>query len=237
MESKRHCAIVQDLLPSYVDKMTKPETTAFVDAHLTDCESCRKVCRAMAGELPVEAVQAEQVVQRLKRAHNRRLMIGWGIVITIVLVAAICLLPVPKKMNITQEGVLWRCGSPEEAQTTTVEIVGTYYDYPFGKDDFKGTVWVEVLPETHGELSIANLGDNQYGIWYETEDALLKAFGGQFLRKDGSMMMIIHEDGHWDAETGLMLTAPASTREEAVALTNELARELSPRWLGTWRFE
>lgn len=168
-----------------------------------------------------------------KLLYNKMLM---GLLL-LLLIAAVCLLPRPKPMNITQEGVLWRCGVPEEARTTTVKVAGTYWDYLFGKDDFKGTVWVEDLPETHGETSIIDLGDNQYGIWYETEDALLRAFGGQFLRKDGSVLLIIHEDGGWDADTGLMLTAPASTREEAVALTNELAKELSPNWLGTWTFE
>lgn len=237
MESKKTCAIVQDLLPAYIDKLTKPETTAFVDAHLTDCEACRRVCRNMSGTLPAEAVEAENVVQRLKNQHYRRVAIGWGIVLTVFLIAAICFLPIPKDLNITQEGVLWRCGTSEEMQITTVQVVGTYYDHPLRKGDFKGTVWVEVLPETHGEMSVVSMGDNQYGVWYETEDALLKSLGGQFVRKDGSVLVLLHEDGHWDAENGLVLTAPASTREEAVALTNELAKELSPNWLGSWTFK
>lgn len=78
MENKRTCVIVQDLLPSYVEKLTKPETTAFVDAHLTICEGCRRVCRNMSGTLPAEAVQAEHVVYQLKKERNRRRLIGWG---------------------------------------------------------------------------------------------------------------------------------------------------------------
>ena len=87
MESKKICAIVQDLLPAYIDKLTKPETTAFVDAHLTDCESCRRVCRDMSGTLPQEAVEAEKVVQRLKTQHYRRVAVGWGIVLAVLLVS------------------------------------------------------------------------------------------------------------------------------------------------------
>ena len=237
MESKRICAIVQDLLPAYIDKLTKQETTAFVDQHLTDCEQCRKVCRAMSGALPEEAVQAEGIVQRLKAARDRKLAICWAAAAAVLLLLAVCLLPLPRRFSATHEGLLWRCGTPEETQSTTVTVNGIYDDYLFRTDTFTGSVWVEDCPETHGALSITKLGENQYGIWYETPQSRLNAFGSLFIRKDGSLMVIIDEDGHWDGATGRMLTAPASTREEAVALANELAAELSPSWLGRWQFD
>ena len=237
MESKRICAIVQDLLPAYVDKMTKPETTAFVDQHLTDCEGCRRVCRAMSGALPSEAVQAEAVVRRLQLKRQRRVALGWSIAAAIMVMAAICLLPWPRSISMTHEAILWRCGTPEEEQATTLKITGTYYDYLFREDTFTGSIWVEACPETHGDMSVARMGSGQYGIWYETEESRLKAFGSMFVRKDGSVMVIVDEDGHWDGATGRMITAPASSREEAVRLANELADELSPTWLDPWDFD
>lgn len=155
----------------------------------------------------------------------------------ILLVAAVCLLPFPKKMDIAQGGVLWKCDMPEEAQSTTVTIKGTYWDYLLLEDKFDGSVWVEALPETRRELSIALLNDGQFGLWYADEEMLMKFFGGMFLREDGSVLLLIHEEGQWDAQYGKAVTAPASTREEAVALANDLARELSPNWLGKWTFE
>lgn len=237
MESKKICAIVQDLLPSYVDKLTKPETTAFVDQHLTDCETCRRVCRDMAGELPAEAVEAENVVKRLKQAHHRRMAILWTVVAAVLIVISICLLPLPRSISKTHEAIIWRCGTPEEVQTTTLKITGTYYDFLFREDYFAGSIRVEALPQTHGDISVVNMGDGQCGIWYENEEVLMKSLGSMFVRRDGSVMLLLHEDGHWDAETGRMLTAPASTREEAVKLTNELAVTLSPNWLGVWTFK
>lgn len=237
MENRKTCAIVQDLLPAYMDKLTKQETTSFVDAHLTDCEACRRVCRAMAGELPAEAVQAEQIVQRLNAERDRRRAWGWGILAVCLLLAVICLLPLPRRINAAHEGVLWRCGAPEEAQNTGVTVTGIYYDYLFRADAFTGSVRVEVCPETHGNTSVTAMVDGQYGIWRENENGLLEYFGGMFVRRDGSVLVLISEEGHWDAETGKVCTAPASTREEAVTLTNELAKELSPNWLGTWNFE
>lgn len=155
----------------------------------------------------------------------------------ILLILAVCLLPLPRSLDVTHQAMLWRCGTPKEQQLTELRLTGIYYDYLFREDAFSGSIRVEACPETHGDLSVVKMGSGQYGIWSEDEEALMKAFGSMFVRKDGSVMVIVHEDGHWDAETGLMITAPASTREEALALTNELADELSPKWLGVWTFE
>lgn len=237
MENKRTCAIVQDLLPAYIDQLTKPETNAFVDAHLTDCELCRRVCRAMSGALPEEAIQAEAVVRRLQQKRLKRIAIGWSIAAAALVIVLICLLPWHRNISVAQPAVIWRCGTPEEEQLTTVKLTGTYHDYLFRQDYFTGSIRVEDLPETHGDLFVANMGNGQNLISYATEEALRKNFGTMFVRKDGSVVVILYEDGHWDGETGRMITAPASTREEAVALANALADELDPNWLGFRDFE
>ena len=170
----------------------------------------------------------------MRRLLQNKVLMG---LLLLLLVAAVGLLPFPKKMNVIQDALIWRCGVPEEVQATTVTINGTYWDYLLLEDKFDGSVRVEALPETHQQISIAPLGEGQFGLWYADEEMLMKSFGGMFLQSDGSVMLLIHEDGQWDADTGLMLTAPASTREEAVALANKLARDLSPKWLGKWTFK
>ena len=42
MKADLPCAVVRDLLPSYVEGLTEAETTAAVKNHLESCESCRK---------------------------------------------------------------------------------------------------------------------------------------------------------------------------------------------------
>lgn len=155
----------------------------------------------------------------------------------LLLLAAACLLPLPRHINATHEGVIWRSSAPEDTQHTTVTVTGTYWDYLFRQDEFAGSIRVEALPQTHGDLSVINMGDGQCGVWYENEEALMKSLGSMFVRKDGSVLMLLHEDGHWDAETGRTLIAPSATREEAVKLANQLAQELSPNWLGNWTFK
>ena len=170
----------------------------------------------------------------MRKLLGNKLLMG---LLLLLLLAAVCLLPFPRRMNVMHQGVLWCCDVPEMEQLTTVSIKGTYWDYLLLEDKFNGSVQVEALPETHKQISIVPLGEGQFGIWYADDEMLMKSFGGMFLQSDGSVMLLIHEDGHWDADTGLMLTAPASTREEAVALANKLAGELSPNWLGKWTFE
>lgn len=44
----QECSIVRDLLPLYAERLTSPETAAFVEKHLRTCSICRKGWRASA---------------------------------------------------------------------------------------------------------------------------------------------------------------------------------------------
>ena len=48
-KDKATCAMVQDLLPAYIEGLTSEETTAVIKAHLETCEECRAMYEAMAG--------------------------------------------------------------------------------------------------------------------------------------------------------------------------------------------
>ena len=50
MKNDLTCAVVRDLLPSYIDKLTSEETNEAVERHLEGCEDCRKVLAGMQGE-------------------------------------------------------------------------------------------------------------------------------------------------------------------------------------------
>lgn len=173
----------------------------------------------------------------MRQLLKNRWLIVLVLLLLLLLLAAVCLLPFPRTMKVTQQGVLWACDNPDLEQLTTVTIYGTYWDYLLLEDRFEGSVRVEAFPETQGQISIVPMGEGQYAMWYADEEMLMKAFGGMFLRSDSSVMLQIYEDGQWDAQYGKVLTAPALTRAKAVALANELANELSPNWLGMWTFE
>lgn len=232
MEIKRTCAIVQDLLPSYVDKMTKPETTAFVDAHLTDCESCRRVCRAMAGDMPPAAIQAEAVVRRLQQKRRRKLAASWGIVAVIALIAAVFLLPWPRQISVTHEGYEWRINDESHGVLRQVRLEGTYYDYLFKLDTFDGVVEIDGYPVATRFSSLLSGGEGQIALITVTEEGLAKSLGFMYMRPNGSELLIcLYEDGGWNGRDGLMITAPEFLRDQAVMTANRLVDELDRGFL------
>lgn len=52
--NKIPCAVIKDLLPSYAEDLTSPETSGLVREHLAECPDCEAVYEAMHGEIPPE---------------------------------------------------------------------------------------------------------------------------------------------------------------------------------------
>lgn len=52
--NKIPCAVIKDLLPSYAEDLTSPETSGLVREHLEECPDCEAVYEAMHGEIPPE---------------------------------------------------------------------------------------------------------------------------------------------------------------------------------------
>ena len=73
MKNNLSCAIVRDLLPSYIDGLTSQETNESVKAHLNECTSCRAAYREMTGIEPPKAEQPEIVAAYMIEAQEMRL--------------------------------------------------------------------------------------------------------------------------------------------------------------------
>ena len=80
-EHKLDCCVVRDLLPSYIEELTEPETAAQVKAHLEGCPPCREVEAAMRAGLTVERAPKPSL-HFLKRVKRTRLIAA---LLTIVL--------------------------------------------------------------------------------------------------------------------------------------------------------
>ena len=50
------CAIVEDLLPTYVERLTSEETNMAVEAHLASCPACAAKRTAMGAQEPAESM-------------------------------------------------------------------------------------------------------------------------------------------------------------------------------------
>ena len=59
MEQKLKCAVVRDLLPNYIEKLTSDETNLDIEEHLSGCEPCMKVYEEMKAEVPSDGALTE----------------------------------------------------------------------------------------------------------------------------------------------------------------------------------
>ena len=90
------CAVVRDLLPSYVEGLTSQDTNALVGEHLSGCASCRDVLATMRAEMgdthELDGDEQHEIdFLRHNRRRNRRIVLGSALaaIITIGLVLAL----------------------------------------------------------------------------------------------------------------------------------------------------
>lgn len=136
MKNDLTCAVVRDLLPSYVEGLTSEETNTAVDAHLAGCADCMARKNAMtAPEEPVEQAETAKEVDYLKtvRRRNRRRVVLATVCVVLVFAAAAFL-----KVCVI--------GTPAQGDGMSVEVY-----YYVGKDRVKGakgqdTLYISVYP-------------------------------------------------------------------------------------------
>lgn len=237
MDKDTLCALTRDLMPLYLDGVTGKETSGFVEKHLAECGECRKVRREMLGvSTPTERAQTE-LLGRLRKERLKRRKRAWLIALSILLALAVCFLPLPVRVDIETEGYLWQIGNenyPDE--TRDVSVHGWYLNYLFRADVFSGDLMIEGYPVTqvpgalHGRTYVKD-----GALFYASRQYDLECTGTFSGVKAGMKEFVIrlfNEEGSWTGEDGLMLTVPASDRDEAVRRANELARYTEMKWSG-----
>ena len=79
MKAELTCAIVRDLLPSYVEGLTSEETNRAVEAHLAACPDCARLRRELAAPpLPETAEQRREVdyLRKVKHRNGKRIVLA-----------------------------------------------------------------------------------------------------------------------------------------------------------------
>ena len=74
MKNDLTCAVVRDLLPSYVEGLTETETNEAVERHLEGCPQCRRLRYAMSLDAQTDAREEKEVdyLKQVKRQGKRR---------------------------------------------------------------------------------------------------------------------------------------------------------------------
>jgi hypothetical protein len=89
MKNDLTCAVVEDLLPSYAEGLTSPETNGAVERHLAGCKGCSAKLAAMLSPEPEqEREETAKEVDYLKKVKRR----GWKRVTLAVLLTVLVLL-------------------------------------------------------------------------------------------------------------------------------------------------
>jgi len=244
MNREMICAVVRDLLPSYIDRMTEEATNAFIDQHLTECAECRAVKKSMLQQTgPAEQAQAE-FLERLRRARIRRRRRGWIIALSILLILCVCFLPQPRRVDMDVQAVRWRTGNAlEGASPTRVRIFGTYFDFLFFDDRFDGDIMIEGVDISRRENALTQITFDPTGYLIYTDENWHLKSTGFIVAKPGMREFMIglydrrennadgSGSGSWSGEDGTVITYPAQTREQAVEVTRRILDEQNCTWL------
>lgn len=86
-----NCDIIQDLLPSYNDKISSKSTNNLVEEHLQECENCRMVLNNMNNDIDTTPLndQVEQIEYLKGYNKKRKLLIILSIVLTIAILGTV----------------------------------------------------------------------------------------------------------------------------------------------------
>lgn len=70
----KHCEIVKDLLPLYVEDLLSAESRALVGEHLLECEDCRDYLEKCRMEVDVPVQTPGKVDKKIKRGMRSRIL-------------------------------------------------------------------------------------------------------------------------------------------------------------------
>ena len=112
MKNDLTCALVEDLLPSYAEGLTSPETNGAVERHLAGCKACSGKLAAMRSPEPEqEREETAKEVDYLKKVKRR----GWKrVALAVVLTVLVLVGALAAKVFVI--------GSPADAQAMAMGV-------------------------------------------------------------------------------------------------------------------
>ena len=87
MKNDLTCGVVRDLLPSYVEGLTSPESNTAVERHLSGCPDCAQLLASLADAPEQAAPEDTKEIDYLKKVKRR----GWRRVAAAVAVTVLVL--------------------------------------------------------------------------------------------------------------------------------------------------
>ncbi|KAB8135731.1 hypothetical protein F9U64_10675 [Gracilibacillus oryzae] len=168
-----------------------------------------------------------------------------------ILILLVCIVMVafwfytPKKINRTINGLAYQLGNEEKIERVEIIITGEQRYTLTGKRRFFGTLDIKgeeiPVPQNEREITLNFELGNYSPIYYFYSTRVngdytpqIHNYGTIYTNKDLSQLTIMklkHEgdNGWWNGSEGLMVTAPAQTRKEAMELSDKLIKRYQLR--------
>lgn len=83
------CAIIKDLLPSYIDGLTSSESNLEIEEHLHNCPQCKEIFEQMKAEVRVENVEYNKGKIKPFKKLNRKVLKAVLITLTVCALAVV----------------------------------------------------------------------------------------------------------------------------------------------------
>lgn len=141
----------------------------------------------------------------------------------------------PRDMELHYAGIEYRLGDVESASSVSVDIEGKIQKRFFNNNRFRGDI---LLGEHHlFDMDVVLNPDGALLMVRNTETGKLERVGVLYSTGDISQLTIavlepavlfgqVSEERFWNRDSGLMISAPADSRQEAVNISNELLGNL-----------
>lgn len=131
---KNDCGIVEDLLPLYLEGMTRPDTREFIDEHLAGCENCRSRLEELktgaqtaAGAPPAAAAPLRAMRRGLWRQRAGAALLAVTLAAAL-LCSAFAVLTAPRYLSLEQAELRVELSLQDGREESSTRVEVQYYE-------------------------------------------------------------------------------------------------------------
>ena len=154
---EKNCKVIQDLLPSYIDKLTSDETNKYIEEHLSNCVDCSNVLNNMQEELNSNVPKIERREVDYLKKFNIRLKLFKSILMIIVILIVLFMGNLTRKIYIIRQY--------DKANTQNYSMITNFYAKIIEENAIveiwrKDDIEINMLISTNGRIEWTYWGED-----------------------------------------------------------------------------
>ncbi|GKX31333.1 hypothetical protein SH1V18_38130 [Vallitalea longa] len=151
-----------------------------------------------------------------------------SIVIILIILYINCF--APQNYSKVYNGIMYRAGNSKYEESITVKLEGQYNKNWFAKNKFKGTIYINDSKLPNVKIIWDKSGKGSIDYWINN---YFYSYGLIYISKNLEKIIIcVYETDninksttHWNTVDGLIISAPANNRKEALIISNDLINQ------------